>query len=326
MTISSLMVVAAALAAAAPTSNAEWERSIAEASAQVKNAAQEGKVGVLLMAHGGSPDWNAAVEAAVRPLAGVAPVEIAFGMADAATMQRAADRLEARGVGRVAVVRLFISGDSFLERAEQILGLRPGAPPRPPHGGHPGHGHGGHGHVHGPAHGPGHGMEFWRLQSGAEFALSREGLMDAGAAVDIVAERALALSRKPSRESILLLAHGPEDDAENRRWLARMEAAAAPLRQRGFRAVSVETLREDWPQQRREAEARIRSFVEAASQDGEALVIPYRLFGFGPYREVLAGLSYRSDGLGLLPHPKISGWIRAQAASLCADRGWSSPL
>lgn len=125
---------------------------------------------------------------------------------------------------------------------------------------------------------------------GQPLRLSRDAARDEAAATlaaagEILLERARALSQDADRESVLLLAHGPEDDAENRRWLARMESATAPMRGRGFRAVSVETLREDWPDERRRAEARIRAFVaEAAKNNGRAIVIPYRLFGFGPYR------------------------------------------
>lgn len=313
--LSILVGVALSVGAAAQTPETEWRDALAQASAVVASAPKTQKVGLMLMAHGGSPDWNAAVEAAAAPLRHAGPVEIAFGMADAAAMQDALTRLENQGAARVAVVRVFISGESFLERTEQILGLRPGAPPRPPHGGHPGHGHGGHG------------MEFWRAQTRAELALSQEGFMDGPQAREILLGRAKALSRDPRTESVVLLAHGPESDAENRRWLARMNEAAAPMHALGFRAVSVETLREDWPDERRLAEARIRAFVQdAARGGGRAIVIPYRLFGFGPYREVLAGLTYESDGLGFLPHPKVSDWVRSQAAAVCAARGWSSPF
>jgi hypothetical protein len=54
-----------------------------------------GRVGVLVMAHGGSPDWNAAVEAAMAPLAAELPTEVAFGMARRETLQEAVDRLDA---------------------------------------------------------------------------------------------------------------------------------------------------------------------------------------------------------------------------------------
>lgn len=263
--------------------------------------------GVLVMAHGGGPKWNGEVAAMLEPLRAEQPLEIAFGMADAISLQEGVRRLEAQGVRRVAVVRLFISGASWFERTEQILGLRPGAPPRPAASQaevHTGHG--------------GHSMAFWRINSDAAFALSTEGLSEAPETGAVLAERARALSRDPTRESVLILAHGPEDDAENQRWLAEIDRRAEAVRQDApFRTVRVETLREDWPEKRKAAETRIRAFVEESSQeDGQVIVIPYRVSGFGPYAKVLDGLSYVSDGRGLLPSPEVAGWVRRQIAAL----------
>jgi hypothetical protein len=86
------------------------------------------RVGVLVMAHGGSSEWDAAVETAVAPLAAELPTEIAFGMARRETLQEAVARLEGAGVDRIAVVRLFISGSSFLHRTQYFLGLRDDPP------------------------------------------------------------------------------------------------------------------------------------------------------------------------------------------------------
>jgi len=89
--------------------------------------AAEPDLGVLVMAHGGGAKWNGEVSTMLTPLRADYPLEIAFGMADAASLQEAVGRLEARGVRRIAVVRLFISGESWFERTQQILGLRAGA-------------------------------------------------------------------------------------------------------------------------------------------------------------------------------------------------------
>ena len=55
------------------------------------------------------------------------PGRSGLGTADAASLQEAVAELESRGVREIGVVRLFVSGDSFLDRTEQILGLRAGA-------------------------------------------------------------------------------------------------------------------------------------------------------------------------------------------------------
>lgn len=308
------------------------------------------------MAHGGTPEWNNAVLETVRPLQAKYPIEVAFGMADAMTLQEATKKLEAKNIRQIGVVRLFVSGESFTQETEQIFGLRAGAPasasagvPHPTmvaaaaaqkqggeHGG--GHGagqnahgshdagqgaHGGHGAPggHG-AHGGhgGHSMGFFRVATGASFALSPEGLADAPGMGNVLADRAQALSKNPAQEDVLILAHGPGDDAENARWLAKLEARAAAIRSRApFRRVQIETLREDWPDKRAEAEKRIRAFVEqSTAEGGTSIVIPFRVQGFGPYKQVLEGLTYVSDGVGLIPHNEVTRWIEQQILALRA--------
>jgi hypothetical protein len=254
------------------------------------------------------------VLAAVEPLAAQYPLEVAFGMADACSLQEATGRLEERGARHIAVVRLFVSGESWLERTERILGLREGAP-APPAGAPPAEcaagEHGGHGH---------HRMALFRIASRASFALTREGLLDAPEMGDVLAERARALSKDPASEEVLVLAHGPEDDAENERWLAKLDARAAAIRAAlPFHGVRVETLREDWPEKREAAEERVRGFVATATGAGRrAIVIPYRLFGFGPFAKVLEGQEYVADERGLLPHDNVTRWIARQVEALRA--------
>jgi sirohydrochlorin cobaltochelatase len=276
-----------------------------------------GGFGILVMAHGGGPEWNRTVLDAVAPLRGKYPVEVAFGMADACSLQESVRKLEAQQVREIGVVRLFVSGESWYEETEKILALAPGAPAPAAgacaagdtgHEGHEGHaGHGGH-----------HGMAFFRVDSQAAFALSAEGLSDAPETGPILADRARTLSRMPEKEDVLILAHGPGDDAENQRWLAAIDARAAEVRASlPFHRVEVMTLREDWPDKRKNAEKRVVDFVARAQAEGrQAIVIPFRLSGCGPYAEVLAGQEYVADRRGLLPHVNITSWIGRQAEEL----------
>jgi hypothetical protein len=286
--------------------------------------------GVLLMAHGGSVEWNQAVLEAVAPLRSDYPVEVAFGMADASTIQEAVSLLESQGVREIGVVRLFVSGESWYERTKQILGISPGGPTRPeaeeaknrpvahPHsrhtrgGGRPAQD--GEGNPH-----ESHARKaFWRIDTDASFSLSTQGLAEVPEMGDVLAERAMALSHTPEVEDVLILAHGPAEDPENERWIASIEARADAVRKRfPFRRVEVQTLREDWPEKRKIAEEQIRFFVQRAEDEGgRAIVMPFRVYGFGPYAEILEGLEYVSDGLGLLPHSAVTRWVRQQASSL----------
>lgn len=280
-------------------------------------------LGVLVMAHGGTEEWNRNVQEAVAPLAGSLPISVAFGMADADALQHAVHELEAAGVRRIVVVRLFISGDSWLERTEQILGLTPGAPPAPPTSAHPHPAAADAASPAGdqpPAGDPGarHQPALYRIRTDSAFALSREGLSEAAEVGRILLERARDLSATPEREQVLILAHGVGDDAENARWRDLITARAAQLRDAlPFRRVQIETLAEDWPEQRVAAEERVRAFVRDGAAGGEqTIVIPFRLSGFGPYAKILEGIDYVSDGRGLLPHSAITEWIRRQIEEL----------
>ena len=259
--------------------------------------------GILVMAHGGSEDWDQTVLDAVAPLGDEFPTEVAFGMADADRMQLAIDRLIDRGVRRIGVVRLFIDGASFLERTEKILGLRPGAPPETEKQGSPM---------------PGMQMSLFRIERDVTYALSHEGLKLSPEMGIILRDRAAALSRTPESEALVLIAHGAGSEAHNRE-IERIGAERLILAQHelGFERVIVHALAEDWSDLRAASEAHIRADVEAALADGlTPVVLPMRLSGFGPYAEVLDGLDYRSDGIGLLPHRAVTDWLRRQAHGL----------
>ena len=248
------------------------------------------RAGLLVMAHGGSDDWNEAVLQAVEPIRTEAPVAVAFGMANPHTLQVAVDSLEAAGVSRIEVVRLFISGESFLEATEYAFGIRDDKP-------------------------EGHFMHEPRpLRLSVPVQLSARGLMDVTRLGGILADRTAAISTDPEKEAVLIIGHGPGSDIENEQWIARMDAMADSIRTLGsFKTVRVTTLREDWTGKRAEAEAAIRAFMDEQKVAGrDVLVIPFRLRGFGPYAEVLDGYAYRSDPNGFLPDTRITDWIRTE--------------
>jgi sirohydrochlorin ferrochelatase len=138
----------------------------------------------------------------------------------------------------------------------------------------------------------------------------------------VILDRARALSTAPKQEDLVLIAHGAGDAASNARieslMAARSHRAQAEL---GFRRVVALTLAEDWDDLRPAQERQIRATIEAADEDGGvAIVVPFRLSGFGPYHDVLDGLDFRADGKGLLPHPAIGDWLLRQANELAAGK------
>ncbi|MDE2876990.1 MAG: hypothetical protein OXU69_03730 [Gemmatimonadota bacterium] len=268
-----------------------------------------GKAGVLVMAHGGGPDWNASVNTALAPLRDRIPVALALGMANPHTLQAALDSLYDRGVHTIAVVRLFVSGRSFLHHTEYLFGRRSDAPARAMVG-----------------HRMVDGAELAPLKVKGDILLDLKGLSGSAEVTSILADRARASATDPSDTGILLIAHGMGSEKDNGALLAAMQVGARGLHSEGYAEVRVATLREDWAAPRAKAEQEIRAAVTAmAERWGRVVVIPYRVSGFGPYREVLDGLDYVPAG-SLLPHPLVTDWIRGRVTATFCAAGAGSPL
>lgn len=261
------------------------------------------------MAHGAGPEWNGRVEAAVDDLREQIPVAIAFGMANPQTLQTAMDTLRSRGVGTVAVVRLFVSGASFLHPTQYLFGLRSDPPAEAMIG-----------HRIVP------GSEITPLKTDARILLDLDGLGGSDQAAQILLERANTHAPVPAETGAILIGHGMGDERENNDVLAAIEEAAAAMREYGYAEVRVATLREDWAAARKAAEEGIRAAVSQMGEEHDSVVvIPYRVSGFGPYAEVLDGLEYVPTE-GLLPHRLITEWIADRATAVLCATGLSSPL
>src|SRR5690606_35400881 len=139
-----------------------------------------------------------------------------------------------------------------LARTEHYLGLRDDAPAVPMEM-MMAHGSGGAHRMGPPA----------QLERSARILLEMSGLSDASIAASIVGDRAREVSVDPSRESVIVIAHGMGDEGENQRVLDNMRPSLEVLRAAGFVDAHAATLREDWPEAREAAEAEIRAWVES---------------------------------------------------------------
>ena len=262
------------------------------------------QLGVLVMAHGGGADWNEQVRASVSALGESMPLAVAFGMADPHTLQTALDELGTGRAGTIAVVRLFLSGDSFLHQTEYLFGLRPDPPARAMMG-----------------HRMVAGSELPLLETDARILIDPAGMAGSDQVNRIMLARAGDSSPESATTGVLLIAHGMGAEEEDRRLLDAMERSAAELRAAGYGEVRTATLREDWAGARAAAEEEIRATV---SQMGgvwdHVVVIPYRVFGFGPYAEVLEGLDY-IGAEGLLPHRLVGDWVAARSSAVFCAAG-----
>ncbi len=295
-------------------------------AAQTPSSAQTPpKTGILLLAHGGAREWNERVTALASTLDEEQPVEVAFGMASRASIQAAVDRLAARGVTEVVAVPLFVSSwSSVITSTEYLLGLRGEAPPdlalfaRMDHSAHgastaaPAAGHAQHA---APAADPTSPVALpvpVRMTS----ALNRHELVGR-----ILADRARSVSAAPAREAVVIIAHGPVPEEDNRRWLADMAVLAEQVRASApYGAVHYMTVRDDaGPEMRERATQELRELVEGEIAAGRSVLVVPHLLSFGGIekgvRKRLEGLAYTMTSQALMPDDRLVEWVRLQAAS-----------
>ncbi len=284
------------------------------------------KNGILLLAHGGRQGWNAEVDKLASRIDKTMPVEVAFGMASKRTIQQAIDRLVARGVREIVAVPLFISShSSVVTSTEYLLGRRAVAPPDLAI-------FAGMDHTHGSDHSTMTGEHSMMMDASFDpktpvkspvpirmaAALDRHPLV-----ADILLTRAQSISREPSREVVILVAHGPVPEDENAMWLADMGALAERMGAASrFKRIEYLTVRDDAGEPvRAQAAAELRRVVERATAKGNKVLIVPLLLSYGGIEEGikkrLAGLDYTISGQGLLPDERLVRWVllSAQIAS-----------
>jgi sirohydrochlorin ferrochelatase len=176
--------------------------------------------GILLLAHGGSAEWNGRVTELAAKVSATRPTEVAFGMATRANIQGAVDKLVARGVTEIVAVPLFVSSwSSVITSTEYLLGLRPDAPaalaafakinhapagaPAAAATGHEGHG------DHAAA------ADGTTPIKASDPVRMTAALNDHAIVAEILASRARAISRDSVKEALVVVAHGPTEEDDN---------------------------------------------------------------------------------------------------------------
>lgn len=251
---------------------------------------------VLIMAHGGSSGWNKTVKKAVRNADLPYPYRIFFGMGDNSEEQRQLQEditeLENDGAHTIYVVPLLVSSYSEVARQwKYLLGVdvQPGFTSNP----------------------------LFPVQKHADIHFF-DPLNDSAVVVEILLDRAHEISSNPSKENVIIVAHGPNDNSDNLRWIEILKSLSARIKERGgYRNVEGVTLRDDAPAAtRQQAVEFLRQRVRAAEQEGNrALVVTLLLAPGGIEHKIgleLRGLNYAFNTKALLPDSRLSEWIRSQ--------------
>lgn len=278
--------------------------------------AKKGRTGILLLAHGGKPQWNDEVNKLAAAVNKVTPAEAAFGMATKRNIQNAVNSLASRGVTEIVAVPLFVSSHSSVITATAfLLGLRKDAPPELALYAKLDHGHSGHhtSQAEDPTFDP-----TTPVKSLVPIRLT--AALDSHAIVaEILLSRALSISREPRREVVVVVAHGPVPDEDNAKWLADMAALVQRVKKASsFGRIEYLTVRDDAPEPiRSQATAELRSVVERASTQGHQVLIVPLLLSYGGIEEGikkrLEGLSFTMCRQALLPDERLARWVLLSA-------------
>ena len=244
-------------------------------------------IGVVIMPHGATQPYNDAIEKTIEPLKSKYKVEMAYGMGDALTIQNAVSKLENKGIKKIVFVRMYPRSDQLKEKTDYILGLSEKIPEQwdgliPP-----------------------------QIRNSSiinTFGGYEEDNLIAG----IFLERIKEISKKPSEETIILLAHGSSDDQAEILRKNKMKDHIDWIQKQfnpTFKNIKGVSLREDWPEKREKALNEIVNIIEEGNKRGKVIVISNRLYGSGPYKHFLKGLNFEMNSKGLAPHPNLTRWL-----------------
>ena len=313
--------------------------------------AQGEKVGVLVLAHGGSESWNKLVVDATRSTSQKYPVEVAFGMALPRTIQEGIDKLESNGVNKIVVVPLFVSSHSFIIRqTEYLLGKRDvladppmvmdhsaggqhsAAQSSSGHGSSSRHGstaQGSSSDGHGSHQSQSHDSHAEAVPSLKQLSFKSQIIMtsaldDHAIVADILFDRIKELSVKPSNETVIIVGHGPNPEEDNKNWVKNMESLAAQISEKqkaagvSSRLILSVTVRDDADKDIYEqAKEQLRGLVRQAGKQGDVIVVPLLLSRGGVEQGIvkrLDGLTYRWSGKTLLPDSRLEKFIDASVS------------
>jgi sirohydrochlorin cobaltochelatase len=285
---------AAALAAALAASTTATAQSPAPAAR---------RVGTIIVAHGGGPEWNERVTAIAEQANTGGPVEVSFLMgpgARSARFQDAVRRLEAQGVAEIVVVPMLVSSHSgHFEQIRYLAGEPVRLDSAMLH------------HLH---------------MAGIERAATRlpirvaRAMDDAPEIARVLADRALTLQKQPAGRALLLVGHGPNSAEDYAAWMGNLRRIADTVKAlTGFGDVRVDLVRDDAPPPvRAEAVRRVRELIELqrAATGQDVTVVPILVSAGAVSREKirrdLNGLPVAYTGEPLLPHPSVARWVEAR--------------
>ncbi len=259
----------------------------------------KGKQGVLLLLHG-FRDGDPLFKQEVEMYSEVFPTAMAPGMAMAMSdhIQLAIDDLEAAGVEQIAVIPMLSTATNTMMRQwEYIFGMRDEAT---------------YGSVE-------------QVKTKAKILMGHPPGDDPLVA-EMLIDHALEISENPADEVVIIAAHGPTFEEDNRIVLGELENLAKVMREDSdFADVMGITLQDDAQPEIRDANvAKLRKMVSDAIADDKSVLVVTNLIGTrsvqSKLRKDLKGLDYKFNKKGLAEHPNfVEEWMGEMIRELFED-------
>lgn len=254
----------------------------------VSDAELRGKQGILILAHGFGDHGDLTLRESMQPVGDQQPTVFAFGMSMTMSshIQLALDNLRAAGAQEIVVIPAASSRYSTLMRQwEYIFGLREKAE-----------------YATVP-----------RIVTQADIKFTRP-MEDHPLVAEMLIDHAAEISQDPSHEEIIIVAHGPVDEGDNKTQLKTMDSLAKHLRAEGYAGVYPVTLQDDAPQEiRAENVRKMRTLVDEINNRGNVVLVITNLLGTrtvqNAIRRDLRGQEYRYNFKGLVQHEKFIEWV-----------------
>jgi sirohydrochlorin cobaltochelatase len=256
---------------------------------------------LLVIAHGARAEgWNERVIQMMEKVDWAGPKGVAFltPRTPNQDLVKVAERLDKAGAKRIVIVPLLVS--SFSDHYEEIRYYGRDRKDAPDH------------FTHEPL--------ATRAQIVVTPAMDSDRLLGR-----ILADQIHSVSKDPKNESVMLVAHGPNDDADNEKWLACLKVQAAYLQwARGFRRVDAATIRDDAPKPVKDAAvAVLRERVKSYGADSKVLIQPVLISTGHVQAEIAAllkGMDFTMSTSGVAAHSLTPEWIRQQAVTALRTR------
>lgn len=272
-------------------------------AAGIATAQTPGRIGTVVIAHGGDSAWNGRVLEIARAAQTGGPVEVSFLMGPGAANHRFQDvvsRLQAAGAVAIVVVPLLVSSHSgHYDQIRWLAGDSVALSETMRH------------HLH---------MAGIERPAARVPLLLTHALDDAPQLARVLADRALALTHTPREQALFIVGHGPNSAEDYAAWMANLRTVADSVRQwTGFRDVRVDLVRDDAPAPvRAEAVRRVREIIDlqAMATGRDVIVVPVLVsHGVVSRDRVPNDIRGTRSVYGtepLLPHPAIARWIEAR--------------